>query len=765
MNALRFLGFGFWIISVFGFSQTQFIDITNTFSFSEFNTSPEYGGGISAEDFDRDGDLDFFISADHYSSARILKNHCNGSFEEILFSLDFHSRAALWLDYNGDHLLDLFIAGDCKDLSETCEQSWALFRQSESGAFEDVTVESGLSFTNFEREVLGGISAGDINGDGFLDLVIGHFRGPMFIFTNNRNGTFQLANDPFDMGIQSIWQSTIYDFDRDGYEDIYLCVDFKLPNQFWSQNGNGIFTNRAPEVGMDHGCDDMGIALGDFDADLDLDLYITCIHKNSILQNELDNSGQFVDLGVLTNQSTGWGWGTTFLDFDNDGDLDLAETNGMRLSVGWDKSRIWQNNGSGQFADVSEETTFNDTLMATSLISADFDRDGDLDLIQTIKADFHPDSVQVRFFENQLEPNAGNFIIIQPRMRGNNHWAIGSQVKITSESGSQIRPITAGISCYGQEPAEAYFGLGDDLVVDQVEITWPGGGVSIAENISVNQVIKLYDDDALHRPYLISAVGQTSSSILINWDDIGNAASSFIIDRSETESFVEYLTTEITGDVEFHVDENLASATEYFYRIRSIRSEDTTRYSNIISARTNTIPIQAPNNPTGSVNSNFEALIQWIDRSSNENGFRIQRSLSKEFVEFIQVEVPANHVTFTDSGIEPLATYFYRIQAFNGNSKSAFSPILELTAVPQPLSLAKTEFTVFPNPAKEMITITHVMRNVRLELLDITGRKISTLRVNVDQVIIPDEIPNGIYYLKLHSKGKPSYLHQISILR
>ena len=129
--------------------------------------------------------------------------------------------------------------------------------------------------------------------------------------------------------------------------------------------------------------------------------------------------------------------------------------------------------------------------MTGGLLAADFDLDGDLDLVQTC-ADGGP----LRVLDNQQSPDATNgYLLVRPRMTGANQRAIGAVVEITAGTLTMTRLITAGTSFLSQEPAEAFFGLGAATIVDTVTVRWPGGGTTTLQNVAANQVL-----DVCHEP-------------------------------------------------------------------------------------------------------------------------------------------------------------------------------------------------------------------------------------------------------------------------
>jgi hypothetical protein len=118
-------------------------------------------------------------------------------------------------------------------------------------------------------------------------------------------------------------------------------------------------------------------------------------------------------------------------------------------------------------------------------LAFDADRDGDLDLVQTCVT-----SCTLLMMDNVQGTSADNHsIVVKPRMDGHNRFAIGAEVKIVAGGVTQVRVITAGTSFLGQEPAEAFFGLGSNTTVDQITIKWPGGGGgTIVSGVAADQV-------------------------------------------------------------------------------------------------------------------------------------------------------------------------------------------------------------------------------------------------------------------------------------
>ncbi|MCB1032956.1 MAG: VCBS repeat-containing protein, partial [Acidobacteria bacterium] len=236
------------------------------------------GGGVALADYDGDGDLDLFVPNREGVADQLYRNLGGASFEEIAWEVGLaslqRSRSALFLDYDGDGDLDLLVAGDCYQLPGGCVAGTSLlrlYRQDADGAFTDVTDECGLfddGGGHDTREHRGGIAAGDLDNDGYPDLFVGMWVEEASLFFNNGDGSFTDASGTSGVGLdkRGHWQAVIHDFDGDGWNDIFVAVDFNQ-NRLWMNRRDRTFEDRAPEAGVDSAWNEMGIALGDYDND------------------------------------------------------------------------------------------------------------------------------------------------------------------------------------------------------------------------------------------------------------------------------------------------------------------------------------------------------------------------------------------------------------------------------------------------------------------------------------------------------------------
>jgi hypothetical protein len=495
----------------------------------EFNSRGQ-AIGVAAADYDNDGDIDFYAPTNSDIPNQLYRNLGDGTFEEIAASVGVDSylfgRVALWFDYDGDHRLDLLVGGDCFNRPLDCEGNifLTLYRQMDNGQFEDVTVAAGISedLVSSDADHRAGMAVGDMNNDGYLDVVLGMWFTNGQILLNNGDGTFSdaSAGSGLETGGDQNWMHTLYDFDGDGWLDIHSAVDMTA-NRLWINQQDNTFQDVAPALGIDNPWDGMGTTLGDYDNDGDIDIYVTNIHdlgKHNVLYRN-DSTDEILAFSEVSEalgvDDTDWGWGCTFFDADNDGFLDLAATNGF-VTQNWtdDASRFFLNQGVPpfQFTDASTSVGFGDTLIGSALVAFDYDRDGDMDMLQSTRGAQVGGTTLRLLQSNPTEGGIGNYLVIKPRMAGTNHWAIGAVVRARVGSSTMMRLITAGTSFVGQEPAEAHFGLGSAIFVDEVVIEWPDGTETTFEGVIGNGIYTAQGSELIGTP-LVDPRNQGPTSV------------------------------------------------------------------------------------------------------------------------------------------------------------------------------------------------------------------------------------------------------------
>jgi hypothetical protein len=299
------------------------------------------------------------------------------------------------------------------------------------------------------------------------------------------------------------------DLDRDGWQDLAIASDTGTTQLYWN-NRDGTFTDGIQQSGLRTSSADMGSTFGDYDNDGDLDWFISGLSCQPPFEIDPDrnwpcggnvflrNNGNrtFSDQARTMRVQIGhWGWGAAFLDYDNDGDLDLGMTNGMRLpgavdtllNIAYhaDPSRFWRNDG-GSMTDVSDEVGFNDTDLGKGLLVFDYDNDGDLDVfIANSNAPPH-------LYRND-GGNRNRWLRVDVRGTASNRDGLGAVVRLQARPDGpvQLREIGAGTHYLGQSERTAHFGLGSsDAAVHELRVEWPrSGAVEILSDVAVNQTI------------------------------------------------------------------------------------------------------------------------------------------------------------------------------------------------------------------------------------------------------------------------------------
>ena len=489
------------------------------------------GGGVAAGDYNGDGHLDLYTTNSVGPNA-LFRNNGDGSFTDVAAAAtvddpDATSYGVGWADYDNDGDLDLYVAnfGASK-----------LFRNDGNDSFTDVTIASGVADPDAEHRTMG-VGWGDYDGDGFLDLLVvrhlieiggklaldtaGLARAskPLALFRNHGDGTFSnvthLLSDilEYPSPVKGAgFKPAFLDYDNDGDVDIYVVNDFgaaNYPNVLWRNDGkdstgNIKFTDVSEESGTDLEIFGMGLAVGDYDNDGDLDLYMTDIGEGEFLENRGD--GTFVNETGSTGTGRGsiagnWfddmsvGWGTIFADFDNDGQLDLYTVAGQMdndpcFNMENQPNALFINMGDGTFSDVSDASGADDPGTGRGVAPGDFNGDGLLDLFVVNMGTRDGEPGTARLFINTSE-NDNNWLKVVLRGTESNRFGIGARVVVTAAGAKQVREMGASQSHISNSVVPVHFGLGDAEMVDAIEVRWPSGRTQRLENVPVNQELTI----------------------------------------------------------------------------------------------------------------------------------------------------------------------------------------------------------------------------------------------------------------------------------
>lgn len=491
------------------------------------NTSPPVGqllptesdyiittGAAAARDYDGDGWVDLVVS--RYDATPILYRNVADAlvpggrkFMDVTAGsgLDVGGAAGRinglgWADVNNDGRVDLF--------ATTKSNRHSLFINQGNGQFVDEAESRGVALP-LNGAVHGGMSPsfGDYDRDGYLDIAVGSWG----MGNAESNSGFQLlrnrgAADPgkFDVvtmttGFANLtalrrWAFTprFTDLDNDGWADIAMSSDFGNGRVFWN-NQDGTFTVNEGEAGVGAETSAMGNTVGDFDRDGDLDWYVSSIAGSRLYRNRTIRPGQvgtartFSDastLGATGVSSGGWGWGTSFLDYDLDGWQDLVGTNGMTYpfsSYDNDRTQLWRNTGGAGtvgFTELGLTNGVNDIEDGKGLVVFDYDNDGAPDVFIVNNA-----SGPV-LYRNLL---AGTNGYLKLRLFGvmSNADAVGAWVTVSdAQLGADlVQEVSASSNFLGQNDLSLLFGLGQlGGTIDRITIRWPSGFVQEFTNVT-----------------------------------------------------------------------------------------------------------------------------------------------------------------------------------------------------------------------------------------------------------------------------------------
>ena len=457
-------------------------------------------GGAAVGDYNGDGWIDLYVIRGDIGPNLLFRNNGDGTFAEVGAQAGVaiegeYGCGPSFMDCDGDGYLDLLIGG----VENTPPR---FFRNKGDGTFEDISAQSGIIIDGNTFST----GYGDYDRDGDVDMFLTHWTGyPSanngHLWRNEGDGTFTnvdvqagiIGYDELDFS----FTPNFTDINNDGWPDILVAGDFNT-SQYYINNGDGTFEFHKPPVLSDE--NGMGSAIADYDNDGDFDWFVSSVYNptgersgpggmtgftgNRLYQNQGD--GTFEDVTDQAGVRIGyWGWGSSFADLNNDGHLDLAHTNGFMVPGFFeDPTRIFMSNGQGGFEERSLELGVSDNAQGRGLVTFDYDRDGDLDILIT------NNSGRPLLYRNE-GANAANWLNVKLTGIGANILALGSRVSVTANGMTQIREVRCNNNYTAHQPAEVHFGLGGAELIDELKITWPDGHETVLKDVAPNRFLNI----------------------------------------------------------------------------------------------------------------------------------------------------------------------------------------------------------------------------------------------------------------------------------
>lgn len=478
------------------------------------------GGGASFLDFDLDGYIDLFLSngtwIDGFSHGEkpkklpfnhLYRNRGDGTFEDVSVrsgtDAQAYSMGVSISDYNNDGYPDIYVCNYGANI---------LYRNNGNGTFSNVTKKA---------KVAGGAECSigaawlDYDNDGFLDIYVCNyldfdpnykyyyapdgFPGPMaynaqrdYLYHNNGDGTFEdvtvsmgiIDVDGRGMGVGAV------DYDDDGFMDIYVANDQSL-NYLWHNDGGKRFTDRGTMSGTAFSqagekTVSMSVDFADYNGDGLIDMFVSDDTYCSLYENL--GKGVFTDRsypsGIAMAAGQFVGWTASFVDYDNDGDVDIFKTNGALKHLYGHEDQLFDNLGGGKFKEISNDlgSYFHEEYVGRGACLGDYDNDGDFDVyIANLNS-------RGAFLRNN-KGNQNNWLMINLIGTTSNRDGIGSRIKLTAGGKVQTAQEKSTTGYLSQNDHRLHFGIAKNEWVEKIEIKWPSGKVQVIENTKANQIL------------------------------------------------------------------------------------------------------------------------------------------------------------------------------------------------------------------------------------------------------------------------------------
>jgi hypothetical protein len=492
-------------------------------------------------DYDRDGWLDLVLidggslvdrQLARQARHRLFRNRGDGTFQDMTDSSGLrhheYGMGGCAGDVDNDGWIDLYV---------TSLGPNTLYRNTGGDGFTDVTRTAGVGNPLFGASC----AFADVDRDGDLDLFVVNYvdatadhnvfcgsgnvadptrlychplvyQGqPDVLYRNRGDGTFTDVSDESGFGNRRANGLGVVfgDYDNDRWPDVFVAND-AMPDFLYHNEAGTAFSETGLLAGVSVASDGkaragMGTDFGDYDGDGLLDLFVTNheLERHTLFRNL--GGGLFMEatsasgIGAATLPFVGFG--TAFMDYDNDADLDLAVVNGHVLtnpekydrgSSYAQRNLLFRNDGGGRFSEIGRFAGPGFALekVSRALAVGDIDNDGDLDLLVTNNGQ------TVDLLRND-GGNLGNSVLVRLVGTASNRDGIGARLLLTLDQTTQIREVKSGSSYLAQHDLRVHVGLGRATVVDRLEIQWPAGTKEVLRRLPANSILTIVEGKGL----------------------------------------------------------------------------------------------------------------------------------------------------------------------------------------------------------------------------------------------------------------------------
>ncbi len=481
-------------------AQIVFTDVTATAGLS-FNA--ETVESIAWGDYDNDGDQDIFLSTNGQS--KLMRNDGNDVFTDVSIAVgltdSFPTTGCVFGDFDNDGNLDIFLVSVdginpdllYRNLGVASNYSFQSILGAQSGITDKTTRKRGVSLLDYNR-------------DGLLDIYVASSAND-FLYKNLGNFQFQNVSSSVGINETNIEVGVVpTDINNDGWVDIFTGNRSSAQNLLYLNDGTGNFGKTSGSAGINAIGFGMGVISFDYDNDLDMDLYWTTwphapgttppppFQPNAFYQNQGNLTFLDKTMETGTEDTSGWGISCNVGDIDNDRFEDFFVSNGFDPSS--TQSILFRNINGTTFQDITNSVLGNITWDARGVAFADYDNDGDQDVILT-----GGPGVDTKLWRNDSS-NSNNWVTLE--LEGvinsvlgfnSNVNAIGARVEVTAGGITTVREVSggAGRGSFNSLPLE--FGLGGAASIDNVTVRWPDGKFEDFTSININQINQIKEGE------------------------------------------------------------------------------------------------------------------------------------------------------------------------------------------------------------------------------------------------------------------------------